>query len=176
MASYIWAIGFDWNETRASLDPNRKTATMSMSFGNTLLAYGKNGYPIDAGRSTSLDLRLFDRTQWQKGKVPTAESFRFRNFLIRFEKGADAKADQTARSPVGSITDEVDLVGSYLDKNETTPCFPNEVSGHAWDFGDYAIVHDGCFELTITFEVSVDGQSYRPFQKDPEMVVTGVSG
>lgn len=176
MAAYIWAIGFDWNETRTSRDPDRKVATMQMSLGDTVLEHGKHGYPIDVAKSDVLDLRLFDRTNWENGQVPPPSAFLFRAFRIDFERAADAPAQQSARSPISTSSLQTDQVGSYLSQGETTPCFPNEVSGHTWDFGDSSIVHGGRFELTISFEVSIDEKPFRWFQKDPEMVVTGVSG
>lgn len=176
MSSYVWAVGFDWNETRRSADGKHLLATMCLSLGKEIIHPQKSGrlYPVDCKKGDALDLSVFDRTHW-RGTKPLATEFTFSYCLIVFEKSKNAPSDQAAESPVGVKSDLASDLTSDLSVAETTPCFRRSVPGHAWDGGEYSLLHNGLFELTITFDVSYGGQT-KHFRKDPEMEVSGVSG
>ncbi len=174
MTSYIWAVGFDWKEqTPAPSDKSELLATMCISLGRNILSPTTAGvYQIDATTIRNMDFRLFDRTSW-KGTPPAATDFNISNFLVRFGRAAGYSPPQP-QSPINSNTFLMKNF-NYVESKETTPCFANEVSGHAWDAGQSTIVHNGLYELTISFDVTYNGAP-KSFKKDPEMEVSGVSG
>ncbi len=176
MSSYVWAVGFDWNETRHAADGKRLLATMCLSLGNEIVhpVRSRQLYPVDCKKGDALDLSLFDRTDW-RGAPPGADEFAFSFCEIVFERSKNAPPSQRAESPVGVKSDLATDLTSDLSIAETTPCFRRAVPHHAWDGGEYPLLHNGLFELTISFDVTLRGRK-KAFRKDPEMEVSGVSG
>ncbi len=174
MADFVWAIGFDWNETQASAgDSTKLQATMCMSQGQKKVPIKNGRYQVICNGSSGLDFVLFDRTDWGK-QVPAASSISISSFYVQIEKASDAFPGQ-ARSPIGAHNFLATNINYDITASETTPCFPKEVSGHTWDTGSATIQNDGRFEVTITFDVTY-GQTTKSFQKDPEMEVSDASG